>query len=85
MEGKEMADWMNNLSGGYIVYGYDEISGKIIVIDVQNKVTSIISLEKAHNILKTMAVGMQSILVDIFRAMVEDKVASNNGGDKNGV
>ena len=83
MEGKKLAEWLNNLSGGDNVYGYDDVSNKIIVIVKQNGTTSIISLEKAHNILKTMALGMQTILTDVFEALIEDKPASNgNGGDK---
>ena len=83
MEGKKLAEWLNNLSGGDNVYGYDETSDKIIVIVKQNGTTSIISLEKAHNSLKIMALGMQTILTDVFEALIEDKPASNgNGGDK---
>jgi hypothetical protein len=67
---------MNNLSGGENVYGYDETANKIIVINRQNGATSIISLEKAHNILKSMALGMQTILTEIFESLIEDKPAS---------
>ena len=77
MEGKKLAEWLNNLSGGDNVYGYDDVSDKIIVIVKQNGTTSIISLEKAHNALKTMALGMQTILTDVFEALIEDKPASN--------
>ena len=77
MEGKKLAEWLNNLSGGDNVYGYDDVSDKIIVIVRQNGVTSIISLEKAHNILKIMALGMQTILTDVFETLIEDKPASN--------
>jgi hypothetical protein len=76
MELKRTADDMNNLSGGENVYGYDETANKIIVINRQNGATSIISLEKAHNILKSMALGMQTILTEIFESLIEDKPAS---------
>jgi hypothetical protein len=81
MEGKKMAEYLNHLSGGENVYGYDETACKIIVIAKTDGVTVIISLEKAHNSLKTMALGVQTILIEVFDAMIEDKVASN-GGDK---
>lgn len=81
MDGKKMAEWMNNLSGGENVYGYDEVADKIIVIATSDCITTAISLEKAHNSLKIMALGMQNILMDVFEAMIEDKPASN-GGDK---
>ncbi len=79
MDLKTLASSLNHLSGGENIYGYDETANKIIVIAVADGTTTVISLEKAHNTLKTMALGMQSILTDIFEAMIEDKVASLNG------
>ena len=93
MEGKKLAEWLNNLSGGDNVYGYDNISDKIIVIAKTDGTTVCISLEKAHNSLKTMALGMQTILIDVFEALIEDKPASfeskdstllNSSSSKNG-
>jgi len=76
VEGKKLAEWLNNLSGGDNVYGYDNISDKIIVIAKTDGTTVCISLEKAHNSLKTIALGMQTILIDVFEALIEDKPAS---------
>jgi hypothetical protein len=79
VELKSLAKYLNHLSGGENVYGYDETSNKIIVIARSDGNTAIISLEKAHNALKIMALGMQSILTDVFESMIEDKAASPNG------
>jgi hypothetical protein len=82
VELKSLAEYLNNLSGGENVYGYDEAANKIIVIDRTSGTTVIISLENAHNSLKKMALGMQSILSDIFNEMIEEKAASNGGDSK---
>ena len=79
MDLKSLAKYLNQLSGGENVYGYDETANKIIVIARTDGTTVIISLEKAHNTLKTMTLGMQSILTDVFEAMIEEKAASPNG------
>ena len=77
MEPKKMAGWMNNLGGGENVCGYDETANKMIVIAKKDGTTVSISLEKAHNVLKGLSLGMQTVLIDVFGAMMADKPSSN--------
>jgi hypothetical protein len=82
MDGKRMVDYMNKLSGGEIIYGYDQSSNRVLVIILSEDESSIMSYEKAFNALKQMAISMQSLLVDIIDDMINDKAAGNNGGGK---
>jgi hypothetical protein len=80
MEGKKIANYLNEVGGKDTWYYFDEQSNKVLKLSKDDTGGSL-SLEKAFNELKEKTRGMFVTLTLIFEEMVEDKPASN-GGDR---
>jgi len=77
MDGKKIVEYLNQISGGVDVYGYDEQSKKVIVVERDTIETTIMSVEKAFNELREKTVAMMITVQGIFMNMVEPA----NGGN----
>ena len=79
MDGKMLAGFLNKVSGGVDLYGYDEQSDRIIVVEKDNlNHTTIMSIEKAENELKKKACDMLETIKQIMEETIPIKAAGNN-------